>query len=152
MVASYHQWPKTRKALGMQTLLEDIAKTWFIQQIEEAKNNWTILKSLMLGNFAHHDSTQTALQQLETIKQQQHHPVTQFSIRLQQLLTRANPKINEAILLMATPTPGYILSSTQPRPQGISRSHPHCTTHWSNNTNRALDDLDIQRHFREAVQ
>ena len=80
MVASYHQWPEERKALEMRTLLEGIAATWFIQQTEESKNDWSILKSLMIGNFAHHDSTQTTLQQLETIKQQQHEPVTQFAI------------------------------------------------------------------------
>ena len=99
MVASYHQWPEERKALEMRTLLEGIAATWFIQQPEESKNNWSMLKSLMIGNFAHHDSTQTALQQLETIKQQQHEPVTQFAIRLQQLLTRANPTMPESMKL-----------------------------------------------------
>ena len=85
----------------------------------------------MIGNFAYHDSTQPALQQLETIKQQQHEPVTQFAIRLQQLLTRANPTMpeSEAILLMATATPGNILLGARLRPQDISRSHSHCTMH-----------------------
>ena len=53
----------------------------------------------MIGNFAYHDSTQPALQQLETIKQQQHEPVTQFAIRLQQLLNRANPTIPQSMKL-----------------------------------------------------
>ena len=121
MVASYHQWSETRKALEMRTLLEGIATTWFIQQREEAKNNWPILKSFMIGNFAHHDSTETALQQLETIKQQQHEPVTQFAVWLQQLVTLTNPtmRIDKAILLMATATPRNISSSARSRPQNI---------------------------------
>ena len=87
----------------MRTLLEGIATTWFIQQTEEAKNNWLILKSLMIRNFARHDSTQTALQQLETIKQEQYEPVTQFSIQLQQLITWANPTMPVSMKLLRNP-------------------------------------------------
>ena len=69
MVASYHQWTHPRKAMEMKTLLEIIAVTWLVQQLEETRNDWDLLWAAMIRNFAHQDSRQTALQQLKSIAQ-----------------------------------------------------------------------------------
>ena len=98
-VASYHQWDDRRKALEVRTLLENVAATWFIQQQEEVKQNWSEVKRKLIQNFANQDVTQTALQQLQSLRQQQHEPVPQFAIKLNQLLMRADPTMSEEMKL-----------------------------------------------------
>ncbi|MCO5605650.1 hypothetical protein L7F22_059833 [Adiantum nelumboides] len=43
-VASYHHWSEERKAMEARTVLEGVAATWFIQQSDEVKGNWHLLK------------------------------------------------------------------------------------------------------------
>ena len=71
-VASYHQWDDRRKALEVRTLLENAAATWFIQQQEEVKQNWSEVKRKLIQNFANQDATQTALQQLHSLQPRRH--------------------------------------------------------------------------------
>ncbi|MCO5554736.1 hypothetical protein L7F22_008270 [Adiantum nelumboides] len=66
-VASYHCWSDDRKAMEARTLLEGVATTWFIQQSEDVKSDWGMLKSLLIQNFAHQNITQSALQQLHVL-------------------------------------------------------------------------------------
>ena len=99
MVASYHQWPHPRKAMEMKTLLENIAATWLVQQPEETRNDWDLLRAAMIRNFAHQDSRQTALQQLESITQQPREPITQFAVRFVQILRRADANMSEDMKL-----------------------------------------------------
>ena len=98
-IASYHQWSEERKALEVRTLFENVAATWFIQQQEDTKRNWSALKSILIQNFAHQNMTQTALQQLQVLKQQLSEPVAQFAVKLNQLLLRADPTMSEEMKL-----------------------------------------------------
>ena len=70
-----------------------------VQQTEEVKQNWQTLRSQLIQNFAHQDVTQTALQQLQTMKQQPLEPVAQFAVKLNQLLLRADPTMSEKMKL-----------------------------------------------------
>ena len=99
MISSYHKWSDERKALEVRTLLENVAATWYVQQASEVTENWVILRDLLVQNFAHQNSAQTALQQLETLQQQAHEPVGQFGVRLNQLLVRADPTMPEHVKL-----------------------------------------------------
>lgn len=98
-VASYHNWLDDRKAMEARTVFEGVAATWFIQQPEEVKFNWGMLKALLIQNFAHQNITQTALHQLTSLKQQQFEPVAQFTVKLNQLLLRADPAMSEEMKL-----------------------------------------------------
>ena len=55
--------------MEMKTLRENITATWLVQQPEETCNDWDLLRAAMIQNFAHQDSRQTTLQQLESIAQ-----------------------------------------------------------------------------------
>ena len=99
LISSYHKWSDERKALEVRTLLENVAATWYVQQANEVTENWVILRDLLVQNFAHQNSAQTALQQLETLQQQAHEPVGQFGVRLNQLLVRADPTMPEHVKL-----------------------------------------------------
>ena len=55
-----------------------------------SRARWAILGDLLVQNFAHKKSAQTALQQLETLQLQAHELVGQFVIRLNQLLVHAD--------------------------------------------------------------
>ncbi|MCO5547114.1 hypothetical protein L7F22_000556 [Adiantum nelumboides] len=99
IVSSYHNWSEERKAMEVHTLLEDVAATWFIQQQEDIKGNWQVLKALLIQNFAHQNITQTALQQLNALKKQQLEPVAQFAVKMNQLLLRADPTMSEDMKL-----------------------------------------------------
>ena len=99
MISSYHQWSDERKALEVRTLLENVAATWYVQQSSDVTENWVRLRGLLVQNFAHQNSAQTALQQLETLQQQAHEPVGQFGVRLNQLLIRADPTMPEHVKL-----------------------------------------------------
>ena len=98
-VASYHGWSDHRKALETRTLMDNVAATWFLQLPEEAKNNWVFLKAQLIQSFAHQNITQTALQQLTTLRQQQSKPVAQFAVKLNQLLLRVDPTMSEEMKL-----------------------------------------------------
>ena len=81
-VAGYYEWHDERKALELWMVLEDVAATWFIQQPEEIKQNWTYLREQLIQHFANNDVTQTTLQQLNNLRQQAHEPVTQFAVKM----------------------------------------------------------------------
>ena len=98
-VASYHEWHDERKALELRTVLEHVAATWFIQQPEEIKQNWTYLREQLIQHFANNDVTQTALQQLNNLRQQAHEPVAQFAVKMKQLLLRVDPNMKETMKL-----------------------------------------------------
>ncbi|KAI5056196.1 hypothetical protein GOP47_0029717 [Adiantum capillus-veneris] len=98
-IASYHQWSDERRALETRTLFEGVAATWFVQQPEAVKHDWHVLKALLVHNFAHQNITQTALQQPNTLRQQQHKPVAQFAVKLNQLLLCANATMSEEMKL-----------------------------------------------------
>ena len=57
------------------------------------------LKPQLIQSFANQNVTQTALQQLQVIKQQQNEPVAQFAVRFNQLLLRAGPTMSEDMKL-----------------------------------------------------
>ncbi|MCO5577459.1 hypothetical protein L7F22_031291 [Adiantum nelumboides] len=98
-VSSYHNWSEEHKAVEVRTLLEGVAATWFIQQQEDIKGDWQVLKALLIQNFAYQTITQTALQQLNALKQQQLEPVAQFVVKMNQLLLRADPTMFEDMKL-----------------------------------------------------
>lgn len=98
-VSSYHNWSEERKAMEVRMLLEGVAATWFIQQQEYIKRDWHVLKALLIPNFTHQNITQTALQQLNALKQQQFEPVAQFAVKMTQLLLRADPTKSEDMKL-----------------------------------------------------
>ncbi|MCO5597952.1 hypothetical protein L7F22_052039 [Adiantum nelumboides] len=98
-VVEYHQWNDTRKAMEVRTLLEGVAATWFVQEGDQVKGEWHILKSMLIQNFAHQNITQSALQQLNALKQQQHEPVAQFAVKMNQLLIRADPAMSKEMKL-----------------------------------------------------
>ncbi|MCO5561146.1 hypothetical protein L7F22_014767 [Adiantum nelumboides] len=54
---------------------------------------------LLKLSFAHENITQTALQQLNALCQQQHEPVNQFAVKMNQLLLRANAAMSEEMKL-----------------------------------------------------
>ena len=80
-------------------LLQNVAATWYVQQSKEVKQNWQTLRSQLILNFVLQDLTQTALQQLQIMKQQPLEPVAQFAVKLNQLLLRADPTISEKMKL-----------------------------------------------------
>ena len=98
-VASYHEWHEERKALELRTVLEHVAITWFIQQPEEIKLNGTYLREQLIQYFANNDVTQIALQQLNNLRQQAHEPVSQFAVKMKQLLVRVDPNMKESMKL-----------------------------------------------------
>ena len=53
--------------MEMKTLLENIAAKWLVQQPKETRIDGDLLRVAMIQNFAHQDSPQTTLQQLESI-------------------------------------------------------------------------------------
>ena len=77
-------------------LLQNVAATWYVQQSEEVKKKWQTLLSQLV------DVTQTALQQLQTMKQQPLKPVAQFAVKLNQLFLRADLAMSEKIKLFFT--------------------------------------------------
>ena len=79
-VAGYHEWDDGQKALELRTVLEHVVATWFFLQPEEIKRNWPYLHEQLVQQFANNDVTQTALQQLDTLRQQPHEPVAQFAV------------------------------------------------------------------------
>ena len=81
-VVGYHQWSDDKKALELRTVLENVATTWFIQQPEEVKQDWSYLREQLVQHFANNDITQTTLQQLGNMRHQTHEPVAQFAVRL----------------------------------------------------------------------
>ena len=85
--------------MEIRTLLENVAATWFIQQPEHIKQDWHTIKVQLIQNFAQQNITQTALQQLQSLKQQQHEPVAQFAVKLNQLFLRADPTMSEEMKL-----------------------------------------------------
>ena len=82
------------------TLLQNVAATWNVQQSEEVKQNRRTPRSQLIQNFAHQDITQTALQKLQTMKQQPFEPVAQFAVKLNQLLLRADPAMSGKMKLL----------------------------------------------------
>ena len=74
-VAECHQWSDEHKALEARTLYENIAATWFMQQDVVTKQNWAMIRGKLVENFAHQDVAQTALQQLQNLRQQHLEPV-----------------------------------------------------------------------------
>ena len=98
-VASYHQWDDPRKALEARTLFENIAATWFIQQDDTTKNNWHLIKEKLVENFANQDIAQTALHQLQHLRQQTSKPIAQFGVKLNQLLLRVDPAMSDKMKL-----------------------------------------------------
>ena len=74
-VANYHLWSDEQKAHEIKTLLEGVAATWLTQNPLVIKQSWLNLWHLMIQCFAYHNATQTALQQLKSLKQQQFEPV-----------------------------------------------------------------------------
>ena len=99
LVAGYHDWNDQRKALELRTVLEHVAATWFIQQPEEIKNDWPYLREQLIQHFANNDVTQSALQQLNSLRQQPNEPVAQFAVKLKQLLLRVDPNMKETMKL-----------------------------------------------------
>ena len=98
-VVGYHQWSDDKKALELRTVLENVAATWFIQQPEEVKQDWSYLHEQLVQHFANNDITQTNLQQLGNMRQQTHEPVAQFVVKLKQLLLRVDPNMKETMKL-----------------------------------------------------
>ena len=62
LVVGYHDWNDERKALELQSVLEHLAATWFIQQSKEIKNDWHYLREKLIQHFANNDVTQSTLQ------------------------------------------------------------------------------------------
>ena len=79
--------------------MDNVAAIWFLQLPEEAKNNWSTIKAQLIQSFAHQNITQTALQQMSTLKQHQLEPVAQFAVKLNQLILRADPTMSEEMKL-----------------------------------------------------
>ena len=98
-VADYHQWSDDRKALELRTILENVATTWFIQQLEEVKQNWSYIRKQLVQHFVNNDITLTTLQQLGNMHEQTHEPKAQFAVKLKQLLLRDDPNIKETMKL-----------------------------------------------------
>ncbi|MCO5582964.1 hypothetical protein L7F22_036867 [Adiantum nelumboides] len=98
-VATYQSWSTNKQAMEASTLLEGVASTWYIQQSQEVKQDWHILKSMLIQDFAHNNITETALQQLKSLKQQHQEPVAQFAVKMTQLLLRADPTMSEEMKL-----------------------------------------------------
>lgn len=98
-VAEYHNWDLDRKALEVRTLLEGIAATWFVQQTDQVKYSWPLIKQLLVQNFAQQNITQSALQQLHQLKQGLQEPVAQFAVKFNQLILRADPTMSEDMKL-----------------------------------------------------
>ena len=100
IVPNYHQWMEQKKAMEASTLLQSSATTWYIvQQSKEVKQNWQTLRSQLILNFVLQDLTQTALQQLQIMKQQPLEPLAEFAVKLNQLLLRADPTMSEKMKL-----------------------------------------------------
>ena len=59
MISSYHKWFDGCNALEVRSLIENVAATWYVQQASEVTESWVIL---LVQNFAHQNSAQTALQ------------------------------------------------------------------------------------------
>ena len=95
MWLDHHFWRDDRKAMEVRTVLDNVAATWYIQQPDATKSNWQLLKAAVIQNFAHQNITQTALQQLTSLKQQPSEPVAQFAVKLNQLLLCADPAMSE---------------------------------------------------------
>lgn len=70
-----------------------------LKQSNEVKFNWNLLKQLLIQNFAHQNVTQSALQQLNALTQKIHEQVAQFSVKMNQLLLRADPSMSEEMKL-----------------------------------------------------
>ena len=100
-VAKYHQWNEERMAAESSTLFENIAATWFVQQSEATKESWQLIKTQLIENFAHQDVAQTALQQLQHLRQQHQEPVSQFGVKLNQLLRLIDPKMSDKMKLFS---------------------------------------------------
>ncbi|MCO5578637.1 hypothetical protein L7F22_032481 [Adiantum nelumboides] len=98
-VAGYHQWVDDRRAMEARTLLKGVAATWFVQQPVDVKGDWNLLETLLIQNFAHQNIMQTTLQQLKTLCQQQHQPVAEFAVKLNQLLLRVDATMSEEMKL-----------------------------------------------------
>ena len=128
-VASYHAWMDHLKALETRTFMDNVAATWFLQLPEEAKNNWSTIKTQLIQSFAHQNITQTALQQLTTLKQQQLEPVAQFVVKLNQLLLRANPTMSKEMKLffLSRPISTY-LDTYGTKDQHFFICHSYCST------------------------
>ena len=99
LVVGYHDWNDERKALELQSVLEHLAATWFIQQSKEIKNDWHYLREKLIQHFANNDVTQSVLQQLNSLRQQPNEPVAQFAVKLKQLLLRVDPNVKETMKL-----------------------------------------------------
>ena len=74
-VADYHQRSDDRKSLELRKILENVATTWFIQQLEEVKQDWSYIHKQLVQHFVNNDITRTTLQQLGNMHQQTHEPV-----------------------------------------------------------------------------
>ena len=98
-VARYNQWYEHWKALEAHILFDNVAATWFIQQSEDVKQNWIAIREKLIQNFAHQNITQSALQQLQNLRQQQAEPVAQFAVKFNQLLFRADAKMSKEMKL-----------------------------------------------------
>ncbi|KAI5068775.1 hypothetical protein GOP47_0017120 [Adiantum capillus-veneris] len=98
-VAGYHNWDNECRAHELRTVLEGVAAAWFVQQGENVKHSWSLLKQLLLQSFAHQNVTQTALQQLNSLRQQHTEPVAHFAVKLNQLFLCADPSMSEEMKL-----------------------------------------------------
>ena len=80
-------------------MLEHVVTTWFIQQPEEIKQNWTYLCEQLIQHFTNNDVTQTTFNKLNNLHQQAHEPVTQFAVKMKELLLRVDPNMKETMKL-----------------------------------------------------
>lgn len=82
-VASYHGQCEDCKALEMHTLLEGLEATCFVQQHDQIKGNWPLLKHLLKQNFVHQIITRIAIR------------AAQFATKLNHLYLRADPSMSK---------------------------------------------------------
>ena len=73
---------RERKALEWKTVLEHVVTTWFIQQPEEIKQNWTYLREQLIQHFVNNNVTQTTLQPLNNLHEHAHELMAQFAIKM----------------------------------------------------------------------
>ena len=98
-VAQYHGWSNFQKLHEVRTVFEGLAATWYVQQSNYVKQHWNLLKDSLVRDFAHDDIAKSALQQLIDCQQKNGETVSQFAVRLKQILLRIDVNMSEDMKL-----------------------------------------------------
>ena len=98
-VAYYYGWFEVQKFHEVRTVFEGLAATWFVQQSNFVKQSWRLLKEALVRDFAHDDIAKSALQQLNDCYQKEFETVSQFAVRLKQILLRVDINMTEDMKL-----------------------------------------------------